>query len=376
MRRISLVLLPAVLPSFVFARMLLDYHGHETAERDSSYYKFQVRLKENGSRMIMDLHGQLEQGKLNVWLGGAGYEVIGDYTGEENFSYERVVFGPLNNQDSVFVKITSFSASGEWQIRLQEIPRNALVWSSFIAGCLVVLMTAVIALLSKKYMGTSRRWLLVGAGAWFVGVIFKFMAAYLANAPVLAAFKSKLGNTGYLALGSVYVGLLTGIFEIGITLVFALLVRRMWENSRNALSVGLGAGLIEALLIGFSSLGSSVTVMTNAAGSDAVMGALTQVAAATPLLWLISPAERLIAILCHTSSRMLVLFALAHRRIRYFWAGFAILTAIDAIAGYFHLAGLVNRISTWWVELLLLPFALASYYIIRWCLRNWLDSEH
>jgi uncharacterized membrane protein YhfC len=175
----------------------------------------------------------------------------------------------------------------------------------------------------------------------------------------------------YLAFGSVYVGLLTGIFEIGITLVFALLIRQMWESPQNALGIGLGAGLVEAFLIGLSSISSFTMVMVGSASSDAITGALSQAAVVTPLLWLISSVERMIAILCHASSRVLVLFAVARRKQRFFWAGFLILTAIDAIAGYFHLAALVNQISTWWVEFLLLPFAVISIPVIRWCFKNW-----
>jgi uncharacterized membrane protein YhfC len=371
MKRITPAFFLILLPALVSARTILNYQGHEKSDDSTAYHHFELLLRENGSRMIMDLDGHLEQGELNVWLGGAGYQVIGDYTGTRDFRYDHVVFGPLNNQDSIIVKITSRNASGTWRIRLQEVSKNSLVMSSLFAGCLVVLMTGAIALLSRKYLQIAWKWLLVGAGAWFVGVVFKFVAAYFANTPVLTTLRNLLGNSGYLVLGSTYIGLLTGVFEIGITLVFALLIRHMWENSRNALGVGLGAGLIEALLIGFSSLGSFVMVMTNAPGSDAITGALTQTAAVTPLLWLISPIERLIAILCHTSSRMLVLFAMAQRRMRYFWLGFAILTAIDAIAGYFHLAGLVNSISTWWIELLLLPFAVISYFVIRWCITKW-----
>jgi len=92
----------------------------------------------------------------------------------------------------------------------------------------------------------------------------------------------------------------------------------------------------------------------------------------TPFLWLIGSVERIIAILCHTSSRALVLFAVAQHKARYFWAGFFILTAIDAVAGYVHLAGLINKVSTWWIELLLLPFAVGSVFIIKWCYENWI----
>ncbi len=360
-----------VVPGIITGRTLLDHHGLETAQEDTSFYEFHFAIAENGSRMVMDLKSELDQGELNVWFGGAGFQVIGNYTGEKAFRFERVVFGPLNSHERVTVKVTARNASGKWQLRFSEIPSNQLLVSLLVSGCLVVLLTIAIAGWWKKQIDTPWRWLFMGAGIWLVGVIFKFVVAWLANAPVLAALESWLGNIPYLALGSLYIGLLTGIFEVGITAVFALLIRKMWESPQNALGVGLGAGLFEALLIGLSLIGSFVMVVTGSSSSDAITGALAQAATVTPFFWLISSVERLIAILCHTSSRLLVLFAIAHRKQRYFWAGFLILTAIDAIAGYFHLAGLINRVSTWWIELLLLPFAVVSIPVIRWCIRHW-----
>lgn len=371
MKNTLLVILLAALPNCIIGHTLLHHRGQENPDQDTSYYEFQFSLAENGSRMIMDLKSELDHGVLNLWFGGAGYEVIGSYTGDGQFEYERIVFGPLNNREPVTVEITTHNASGQWQVKFREISTNAQLASLLISGCLVILLVVAITIWWKRHIRTSWRWLLVGAGVWFVGVIFKFVVASYANAPVLKVIESSLGKIGYLVLGSGYIGLLTGVFEIGITLVFAFLIKRMWENANHALSVGLGAGLVEAVLIGLSSLGSYFMVITGSAHSDAILGALAQAAAVTPVLWLISSVERFIAILCHTSSRILVLFAVTEHKPRFFWAGFLLMTVLDAIAGYFHLAGLINKISMWWVELILLPFGVISILIIKWCLGRW-----
>jgi uncharacterized membrane protein YhfC len=375
MKKIMLLILLLTLPDYVFGRTLLEYRGQENLAQDTSYYEFNFSMTENGSRMIMDLRSELDQGELNVWFGGAGYEVIGHYTGRDRFEYERVVFGPLNNQEPVTVRITTSKATGQWQLKFREISTQAVLVSILISGCLVLLVVFGIVAWWRKNTKVSWRWLFVGAGVWFVGVILKFVVANYANATVLATIDSSMSRLGYLVLGSGYIGLLTGVFEIGITLVFALLIKHMWENAPHALSVGLGAGLVEAMLIGFSSVGNYFMVVAGSAHSDAILNALTQAAAVTPLLWLISPVERCIAILCHTSSRMLVLFCVARHKPRYFWAGFLLMTMLDALAGYFHLAGLLNKVSTWWVELLLVPFAIISILIIKWILKRWQDTD-
>ena len=95
------------LPNCLLGRCLFQHTGQETAEKDTSYYEFQFSMAENNSRMVMDLKSDLEQGKLNVWFGGAGYQVIGNYTGEGQFCHEGVIFGPLNNQEPIDLKINA-----------------------------------------------------------------------------------------------------------------------------------------------------------------------------------------------------------------------------------------------------------------------------
>ncbi|UCF69756.1 MAG: YhfC family intramembrane metalloprotease [candidate division WOR-3 bacterium] len=371
MVRALIALLFCMIQSPALGRTLLHYEGTETGGQDTSYYEFEFSISENGSMMVMDLNSQLDHGELNIWFGGAGYQVIGDYTGSGSFHYTREIFGPLSNAQPVTVRITIRQAAGEWLLDFREIPRSAMLFSLLVSGCLVVLLTAAITVWAKRHLSISWKWLLVGAGTWVVGVIFKFVTAYFANAPLLQIIKSSFGDFCYAPLGGVYIGLLTGVFEIGMTLVFALLVRQMLEKPEYALGVGLGAGLIEALLIGLSSVGSFVTAMVGATGSNAITGAVAQAAVLTPFIWLISSVERMIAVACHASSRTLVIFAVAHRKQRYFWTGFLILTLIDSIAGYYHLSGLINKVSSWWIELLLLPVAVVSIPIIKWCFRKW-----
>ena len=364
------------LPACLVGRSLFHYTGHEVAEQDTAYYEFQFSMTENGNRMMMDLKSDLEQGELNVWFGGGGYEVIGNYTGDAQFAHEGILFGPLNKQEPIRLKITTTHASGTWTVSFREISSKHALTAILISGLLVILVVTAFLIWWKRHIQASWKWLFIGAGVWFIGVVLKFVVATYANGPVLTGIESLVGRSGYLILGSGYIGLLTGVFEIGITLVLALLIKRMYDNANHALSVGLGAGLVEALLIGLSSLANYFMVIAGSVQSDAIMGALVQAAAATPMLWLVSSVERFIAILCHMSSRFLVLWALARHKARYFWLGFLLMTLLDAIAGYVHLAVLVNRISMWWVELVLLPFAIISVLIIRWVRRRWPNTTH
>ncbi len=359
------------MPQLLSGKVLLEFNQREIIEQDTTRYEFIFTLSENGSNIVLDFESNLENGTLNIWFGGGGYDVIGNYTDEGQFEYNSLSFGPLNNTEPITVKITTMKAVGDWDIKFTEFSRSKATVSVFVAGLLMIIVSVAFIAVWKRKTGSSYKWLSIGAGVWIVGVVLKFLFAYAFNNPILKFVESVFGQIGYLPIGSLYIGLLTGVFEIAVTLLFALFIKSMYQNAKRGVGVGVGAGSIEALLLGLSQIGNFVILILAQSGSEQIMGALAQTSVTTPLMWLIGSVERTIAILCHTSSRALVLFAVAKKKYIYFWAGFLIMTGIDAIAGYVHLAGLINRISMWWVELALVPFAVISILTIKWCIGNW-----
>ncbi len=364
------------LPQVIFCKTLLDFGAEEYLDNDTTTYSFKFSVSENKNRIVLDLNSNLKQGRLTVWFGGGGYEVIGNYCDSARFSYKNLVFGPFDNSEPIRVNIATENAIGNWHISFKEISHAQSIASLLASGILMIVISILFMISWKTRTGVAFKWILLGGAVWAVGVFLKFCFGFLCNAPILAWLQQMLGKPWYLPMGSIYIGLLTGIFEIGITLVFALFIKSMYENHNKGIGIGIGAGGIEALLIGFSQIGNTIFILSNRVGSDAIMTAVAQASASTPMLWIIGPVERVIAILCHISSRALVLLAVLKRKHIYFWLGFIIMTAIDAIAGYAHLAGLLNRISMWWIELALLPFALISIPIIKSCIKNWHNTIH
>lgn len=374
MNRHPLVMLASILvlfPALVCGKPLLDFKQTEPAETDTSMYTFSFNLSENGNRLIMNINSDLEHGTLNVWISGGGYDVIGNYTGEGTFDYDNVVFGPLNNQEPIQVKITTSKATGEWHVRFTEFSHSTSIIGLIVSGIIVLIISGGLIIWWKKRYHESMKWLWLGAGIWAIGVVLKFVVAIPANEPVLAWIKHVSGQTGYLGIGSVYIGSLTGVFEIGVTLLFALLIKNMHKNVYIALGIGLGAGVVEAILIGFTQIGNAVFLTYGGSGSAQVITSLAQTISMNSVFFLLAPVERAITILCHTSSRVLVIIAVARRKHLYFWAGFLLITGIDTIAGYAHLSGILSTHSTWWIELAILPFAIISIPVIKWCIRHW-----
>jgi hypothetical protein len=120
-------------------------------------------------------------------------------------------------------------------------------------------------------------------------------------------------------------------------------------------------------LLGLAQWVTAAVVIVGLPGTESIGDELAKGVDLTPLLWLVGPVERVVAILCHASSRALILLGVVHQRLMMIVWGFVIFTLLDGIAGGVHVSGKLGTFSPWWVELALLPFALVSVPILGWC---------
>lgn len=272
-----------------------------------------------------------------------------------------------NSGDYEFV-VTPRRTAGYWQAQIDQVPVLDVLYRQAASGGLMMVVALVAVLIWWWHSRVQWRWFWAGAGIWTVGVALKFAVAI----PLNPLFFDKTAHATGLKLvtGSLYCGLMTGIFEIGVTLAAALIWRRLAADPARAVAVGVGAGAFEAFLLG---LGAAIGSLAVAASGQAEGGLtnLADISARTPLLWLVGSAERVIAILTHTASRVLVLRAVAGRRWSGFWAGFGWLSAMDLLAGVVLLTGMTTSGSLWFIELMLLPFGLLSIPITIWAIRRW-----
>ena len=219
------------------------------------------------------------------------------------------------------------------------------------------------------------RWFWVGAGLWTVAVALKVVCALLTNKLVIGFLKEHLPHQLYVVAGAAFVGIQSSLFEIGLTLLAVLIWKQLGRDANRAIGIGVGAGAFEALVLGLTALVAVLACLSGVPGTERIREAIEKVAAATPLFWLLAPVERSIAILCHASSRALVLLGVSHRRPAMVVCGFLIFTMIDGIAGAAHLSGVLGKMSMWWIELALLPFAVISVPVLCWCYRRWETGE-
>jgi uncharacterized membrane protein YhfC len=239
-----------------------------------------------------------------------------------------------------------------------------------VPGLGMMLVGGVAAIYWYRRTHVSARWFWVGVALWTIAVALKFTCAILTNPIVFGLLKRGLSFPALVAWGGLYTGVQSSVFEMGITILAGLIWRQLGKDSARAIAIGVGAGAFEAILLGLLSALGMAAVIMGAPGTEEAAKLLGTQQLSTPLWWFVAPVERVIALLVHASTRALVLLGLTHHKaIMVFW-GFWIFALLDSIAGGAQISGKLGDISLWWIELMLVPFALVSVPILRWCVRR------
>jgi uncharacterized membrane protein YhfC len=203
-----------------------------------------------------------------------------------------------------------------------------------------------------------------GALAWVISIVFKSYAA-LPTETVMESVRAALPESFSEPVIWIYIGLLTGIFECGVTLFFAYITPVRSQGWEGVVGFGLGFGAFEALLLGLISfiLILLVWLVPDKLPPDlvqqALAGAQSTIAIPAPVL------ERINAIFLHALSCLLIVYAVQTREWKWILASFLYKTAIDSIAGYIHITyGLENLTpqALWTFEVAILPFGIVGVW--------------
>jgi hypothetical protein len=236
--------------------------------------------------------------------------------------------------------------------------------AQMIGGGLMALVGLAAIVAARWRWGIEWRGMGCGAVLWTIYMVAKRTLDGLLTQPIPAPIRDHLANPlgvpdgVNLIFASTYVGLLTAVTLVLYTLIAGLRWRRLADDPRRAMGIGLGIGAFEAIFYG---LKIAVGLEPNLVPPIAL--------SATPILVL--PVERLIVIACHTLAATMVLYAVATRRWRWFAAAFLYFTALDGLAGFYIITDASNRHNPWLLELTFAPFALIAIPILRHLWRHW-----
>jgi hypothetical protein len=355
------------------ADLPLEASGRFGPGPQSEPTRLSFEVRDGAQVVVLNTFVAVQQGNVTVRVTAPGGATVFEATTTGEMKIDGQALRTSGTPGPYGVEVVPQEAVGTWTVRVEARPGLREVYLTLVAAACMVAVGVAAVLGWRLYSGVPWRWFWAGAVVWAVGVALKFAWALPLNTPVLAWFKAVLPAAAFLPASSVYVGLLTGVFEVGITLAAALLFRGMCASAARGVAVGVGAGAVEAVLLGLATtIAPLVALAGTGEAQEASLRAITAGTGATPLFWLAGPAERVIAVLCHTTSRALVLLGVARGRWTWlFAAGFLLLSAVDVVAGYVHLAGALGRVSTWWIELALTPAALVSIPVLVACVRRW-----
>ncbi len=234
---------------------------------------------------------------------------------------------------------------------------------AFVGGAGMIL----VALGYTLYAGTKRlgwRYFWLGALAWLIAVVVKFVVAVLLN-PLMYRI---LVNEGQPGIGDwvmyLYIGSLTGIFEVGLVWLLLRSTHLKEANWQQVLAFGIGFGVLEAFLLGLSSLGNMIVASVQPGVFPAET--MASLARANDIRLSLAPiVERFFTVLVHIFSCALIFYSLRAHKPLAFWLAFLYKTLIDTAAAYGQLTGLDTLGKIWAIEAL----------VVLWGVLGWLGTR-
>lgn len=228
-----------------------------------------------------------------------------------------------------------------------------------------MILVSVLFIVFALRRGGTWGYMGLGALAWTITVVVKFLIAIPVNPVVYKALYTE-GNL--FAPGSLlfylYVGLLTGVTEVLLTWLALRYTRLGRVTLGKALAFGVGFGAFEALLLGFASLASSVFALVAPEALGAA--ALQTLSQTNNILYGLGPvSERFATILVHLVCNLLLFYGVATGKWRWFWLSFAHKSLLDTVAGFAQLWGVETVARLWAIEGIILVFGLVSLWGIR-----------
>ncbi len=264
---------------------------------------------------------------------------------------------------------------------MENSPNVVLIVTFLLAGTFNVIFPLILGWWIIKRKGTS--WKLFGVG------VLTFIGSQIFHLPAVSgltrAFSSGLllhvdpGSAPF--FNAIVLGLLAGIFEETARWIGYKLLKKKGDSFGSALTLGVGHGGIEAIIIGGSVLATLISILS-LSSSDTVLSGLgpnqaelarQQVQAYWATPWhmpLAGAVERIAALGLHISLSVMVWVAISFRKPLWFWLAVLYHAVVDGLA----VLGISFGVNIWLIEagLILISFGML-YVIIKTAKR--LDQE-
>lgn len=314
-------------------------------------------LLEQGIPISIRVSGSVERGRLSVELRDPSGKVVwtpGTMSGEFQIN-TFVQPETVGTYRLGLVWNGPVTASYDLSYRAQKLTLAVLIPGLGMA--LVALGFIGYALVRKLGFG----YLALGGLAWVVAVALKFAWAIPVNPPLFQGLTGALPSPVGELLFHLYVGALTGFFEVALVWLVLRYTRLGSVSWNKALAFGIGFGAIEALLLGLLSFTSSMSGLL--APNLIPPVTLAQLALANNVLYGLAPvAERLAVIFVHILTCVLLFHGVLSGQKRWFVAAFLYKTLLDSVASFAQIWGVDTLGHLWAIEAVMILFGLIGWW--------------
>ncbi len=327
---------------------------------------FTIETKDQDKAVGIDFRGTVIRGNVRAQLHDAEGRVMWTQEADPGpFAANTVVNLP---QHGIYELGLAWDGAvlAQYSLKWQpgEVKIAALSPLALLGGAGMVLVAAAfIAYAAWNKLGWG--YLGLGALAWVVTVALKFAWAIPTNTPVSNALSGSLPEWLTGPIFWLYLGALTGVFEVALTwllLRYTRLGRTTWAR---ALAFGIGFGAVEALLLGLLSLGSVLTaVLAPAVIPYEGLAALARLN--NPLFGLAPVIERIAVVFAHIFSNLLLFYGVQKKQPGWFWLAFAYKTVLDTFAAFAQFWGVDTVGRIWPIEAILIVFGVIGWQGILW----------
>uniref|UniRef100_A0A7C4U8G5 YhfC family intramembrane metalloprotease n=1 Tax=candidate division WOR-3 bacterium TaxID=2052148 RepID=A0A7C4U8G5_UNCW3 len=191
----------------------------------------------------------------------------------------------------------------------------------------------------------SFKFFLWGSLVWIVAVFLKFAFARLVSKELITFLRDHLSSFLSEPIIWIYTGILTGIFECGIILLFSFIKRIKESNYDESIGFGIGFGSVEAIILGFSALITFLMVLLfpeklpNGFAEQLLSSLPHPSTVFGPII------ERISAMFIHISSSVLIITSVKLKKQGWFWISFIYKTIVDSYAAYFLYSKKLERMN-------------------------------
>lgn len=210
------------------------------------------------------------------------------------------------------------------------------------------------------------KYFLFGAVLWVLAIAPKFLMDMTITRPFYMML-SAYGEAALLIGLGLYVGLRTGFFESGFSYIAVAKTKFRKMKLKEALAFGIGFGSIEAIALGVVGFLNIIAFVLDPSLAS-LLPLEQQASLDLPTVIVLAPIiERASAIAIHVFGSLLVVYAVAKKKINYLFASILFKTFVDGIVpllGYaFDLSSVAGMFTA---EIPIVALGLISIYGAKW----------